>query len=123
MNLSYFSTQTLPKGTFGKRTGDPVINLGIKGAIRLNPAACELLGVTEGTKVSVAQDQDNPENWYIFLDPEHGYECRVFSDGKSYGFNHSALTSTIKECFELPIDKGVSFPIAQIPIIFRGGLC
>lgn len=116
MNLTIFNKETMPQGTFG--TGwakSPAITIGQKGLLKINYAAGELLDVKEGDRVSIAQDEENPADWYITKDP-NGYELRLGSDKKSYLFNNIALSKTIYECFELSAEtKSVRWLIAGQP--------
>lgn len=119
MKLNYFSSQTLPKGNFGNRNGNPSISMGKNGAIRFNHAASELIGIEHGSKVSIAQDEEAPENWYVFVDKDNGFECRLMSDKKSHGFNHSALIQMFRDAMGIAEGKGITYRIAGQPTTFK----
>ncbi|GAO43766.1 hypothetical protein [Flavihumibacter petaseus] len=120
MKLKYFTEQTLPKvrGAGGTRLAR--INLSTKGAIRINEAACQLIGIKDGDKISIAQDQEAKENWYIFKDPSHGYQVRLMSDKKTCGFNHATFIGAFKKAMNLKDDIGVSYLIAGQPTVMSG---
>jgi hypothetical protein len=94
MNLTVFNNETAPQGSFGRRAAVPAITIHAKGLIKLNYPAAQLIGVSEGDRVSIAQDEENPADWYITKDA-NGYELRLGTDKKSYLFNNSRLTRTI----------------------------
>lgn len=115
MKLTVFDSTTLPQGTFGTRSGAPSVTFQNKGAIRLNAAAADLIGVKAGDKIAIAQDEENPADWYVFAHPE-GYELRLFSDKKSLGFNNTPLKNTFYECFSIDAEtKGVRLLLAGQP--------
>ena len=74
MKLILFSEKTMPvmKG----RTGLPRISFEKNGLISLNKHAVELMGLMIADKLSIAQDEDNPGDWYIFKDSEEGFTLR-----------------------------------------------
>ncbi len=114
MKLTYFSEQTLPKGSFG-RAALPRMNFSKTGVISLNPAAVEQLKLTVKDRITLAQDPDTPENWYLFKDQNYGYQLRPGYKEVGLMFNHIALKKTIWKCFDLDEEKGESFRIAPQP--------
>lgn len=121
MKLNYFTTQTLPKYSHGGATRkNPIIVFGKNGAIRLNHPAVELMNLKHEDKISICQDEEKPENWYVFLDKANGYEARLQSDKKSLAFNHSQLVKIFVEAMGLEDGKTYQFPIAQTPTTVNG---
>lgn len=119
MKLNYFTTQTLPKGEHHKNAV-PKIGFGKNGAIRFNAQACSLIGINDGDRISIAQDEEDPANWYVFKDDSHGFVCRIMSDKKSHGFNHATLINTFKDAMGIDSRKGFSFLMAGIPTTMKG---
>ncbi len=82
------------------------------GTINLNEKACERLELKTGDKIAIAQDEESPENWYIFKH-EEGFDVRATSDKKGFVFNHSSLCKEIFKFFELSTDKSHRFLLAE----------
>ncbi|MBU7576487.1 MAG: hypothetical protein KAF40_00350 [Flavihumibacter sp.] len=118
MKLIYFSSQTLPKQGGGNKK--PTISFGKKGMISINSESAKLVGLKHGDKITIAQDESEPENWYLFKDTHHGFELRNLSDEKSLGFNHIALVSTFREAMDLDSNKSHKFPLAIEPTVMKG---
>lgn len=114
MKLTVFNQETMPKGLAGIRSGGPRITFGTKGAININEAAAELMDFKAENCISFAQDEEDPANWYVFLDKD-GYELRQLSDKKSLGFSHNQMCRAIKESLGLDTDKPARFLIAGQP--------
>lgn len=62
--------------TYNRNTGmarlssDPCISFQRTGTWLLNRALCELMGVQAGDRVSLHQDEEQPEDWYLSKDPQ-----------------------------------------------------
>src|SRR6185312_5396774 len=119
MKLMYFSEQTLPKvmGGGNKRAR---VTFGKSGVISFNSIACQLMGVKAGTKVTLCQDEEEPRNWYFFLDPAHGFELRSGYDDRGCLFNHSGLVAAFLGAFSLDAEKTHAFPIGGEPTVLTG---
>lgn len=118
MKLVYFSEQTLPKQMGGKKTCK--VAFGKAGTIHFNGPACELIGIKPGDKITLSQDEEEPENWYVFKDADHGFEVRAGYDGKGCLFNHSKLVIAFLEAIGKPVNKTVGFLIAGKPTTIKG---
>lgn len=120
MKLSYFSNQTVPKSIWGGSTADPRISFAKSGVISINAAAVKNLGLSPENKISLAQDEDQPENWVLFIDEENGFSTRGkdFEKTGCLCFNHSALVKSIVESLGLELDATHKFPIAKQPTVF-----
>jgi hypothetical protein len=115
MKLNYFSSQTLPKGEF--RTTKPKVSFGKAGTINFNSNACKLMELEPGVKISLAQDENTPENWYFFIDEVNGFELREGYDKKSCLLNHANLIKVFSEAFDLDTDETNSFAITTTPTV------
>ena len=81
----------------------------------MNKAAMELTGFIDGETVAVAQDEENPSDWYIFKSKE-GFPLRLVADGTGLQFNNATLAGTIYESFGIGRDKkSVRFLLAGQP--------
>lgn len=118
MKLIYFSSQTLPKQGGGNKK--PTISFGKKGMISINAETSKLVGLKHGDRITIAQDESAPENWYLFKNNSYGFELRKLSDDKSLGFNHISLVSTFREAMELDDSKSHRFRMAEEPTVMKG---
>jgi hypothetical protein len=119
MKLTYFSEQTYPKQT-GRGGKLPKITFGKTGIITFNREACKLAGLTSKDKVTIAQDEEEPENWYFFKDPQHGFELRPAYEGKSAQFNHVTLSKAFLEAMGKDLAVTHNLKIAGKPTVMKG---
>ncbi|MBX3253958.1 MAG: hypothetical protein KF862_07430 [Chitinophagaceae bacterium] len=117
MKLIYFTEKTIPKST--TRSGTAKVTFNKTGVISINQKACDKMLLSPGDKISIAQDEKVPENWYIFKDT-NGFEVRGGYDKKGCLFNHSLLTQTVVDALGLPIDKTHGFLVAGKPTTVNG---
>jgi hypothetical protein len=119
MKLNYFSSQTVPKGYFGNSSKTARVAFNKAGTITFNPLAQKALGLKQGTKLTLAQDEDNPRDWYFFKDDENGFELSMSSDQKYLKFGHSKLISALFEAFGF--EKGTrAFDFDKVPTVMKG---
>lgn len=119
MKLRYFSQQTLPK-LMGGGNKLPKVAFSKAGTIAFNAAACQLMGIKAGDKLTLTQDEDEPDNWYFFKDPNHGFEVRTGYDKKGCLFNHSVMVKSFIAQVELDEQVTHSMLIAGKPTIIKG---
>ncbi|MGN6435970.1 MAG: hypothetical protein ACTHMM_05525 [Agriterribacter sp.] len=119
MKLKYFSEQTVSRAPAGGPNGTAKITFSKNGGISINKTAQSLLGIGNKDKITLSQDEDEPENWYIHKDPHHGFEMRIASSGQLL-FTHVNLVKTFKEIAELDIKKTYSFLIGGQPTMIKG---
>lgn len=120
MKLIYFSNQTLPRNAGGPGEKAPRITFATKGCIRLNPSAVKLMGLKHGDKITMSQDEEATENFYLFKDQEHGFEVRTASDKKSLIFNHSSLVGAFLEAVGRDSSITQRFLLAGTPTVMAG---
>lgn len=120
MKLKYFTAQTKPRA-WGGAGKDAIakVSFGSNGQVSFNALAGDLIGLKPGIKISMAQDEKDPENWYFFLDKEHGFEVRLQKE-KYWIFQHSGLVREFKAAKELDPDKTVKGMIAGQPTVIPG---
>lgn len=119
MKLTYFSAQTMPK-TGGGRDSQPSICFGKSGSVRITPSACTLIGIADGDKVTISQDEDEPLNFYIFKDNQHGFIVRLSSDKKSLIFSHKALCKSLLEAVGRDASTSHRFKVAGKSTVIAG---
>lgn len=120
MKLTYFSAQTLPK-TIGGGAGTklPKISFGKGGLISFNKKACQLLELQTGDKITISQDAEQPENWYVHKDKQHGFELRAGYKENGCQFNHRQLVKMFCDAMGKAEDKTHGFKIAGQPTLIK----
>lgn len=117
MKLNVFNNVTLPKAL--GRTTDiiPRISFNKSGVISINKTGAALLNIGKADKVTLAQDEEDPCNWYLFKDNENGYQVRTKDFDKSgcICFNHNQLRTSLLECFDFDTETSHNFKIARTP--------
>lgn len=76
-----------------------------------------MLDLKEGDKVSLAQDEEEAANWYIYKDKD-GFAVKAKDKVGTVAFNHKALSTEFKNAFEFP-DVTKAFMIAGQPTTFE----
>lgn len=71
-------------------------------------------------KLSLAQDDEEPGNWYLFKDKDNGYDMRAkdFEKTGCLCFNHGELRRSFIESIGLETDETHKFIIAGQPTLF-----
>lgn len=91
----------------GVRNAVPIISVTQhNGMVRFNPRTMQVCDLKQGDKVSLAQDQENPEDWYIQLDDPHGFELKFINNSltqvnKSIGFHCKDVVRKLIETTKL----------------------
>lgn len=66
------------------------------GQIFINTTAVSLLAAEEGAKVSFTYEEEEPNNWYIYIDTEHGFELKSVKSRRGPGFQSMALSKKLR---------------------------
>jgi len=118
MKLKILNEETCPK-MLG-RTGIARIGFGKSGIVNLNFQAGELMELKTGDKLSLAQDEDEPDNWYLFKDNLKGFVVRAGYDKKGFLFNHMTMIDEFRTHFKLDKTITHNFLLAGQPTLIRG---
>jgi len=123
MKLNYFSSQTMPKSVGMKGETIPKITFSKNGMISINGPACSLMELSPGAKVSFCQDENIPENWYVFKDEVNGFVTRTAYDKKTKGvlLSHCILVRTVFESVGFDLNETKKFLVAGKPTVITGG--
>ncbi len=115
MKLKRFNAETCPQlvGAKGKRS----LSINHKGHVLINGLAVTTMGLKPGDKISIVQDQDHPEDWYITKDP-NGFELRHKS-GNTLMTQSTAMCIQVLNCMEFTGKHNYHFPIAGTATIFE----
>lgn len=111
MKLNYFSSQTVPKENARGRNGLPSMTIVKNGSFFFNNEAVNQIGIKNDSKITIAQDEEHPENWYVFLDESNGFGLRVDEKKKTAAFGHASLADLIFEAFGLVRDHTLKFRV------------
>jgi hypothetical protein len=89
MKLKSYSEQTVDRG-YSRSSDTPKLTFSKSGQISFNNPAQSLIGLDDNVKITFSQDEDSPEDWYVHIDPQHGFTLRRLSN-KQLCFSHSNL--------------------------------
>jgi len=118
MKLKYYSEQTVErKNTRGSTTAK--VTFSRSGQISFNKPAQEMIGLKNESKITLSQDEDSPEDWYIHIDLSHGFQLRKLSN-QQLCFSHTNLVKQFKELTELDPDATHTMLIARQPTMMEG---
>lgn len=117
MKLTKFNAANMPK-TRGVSSILPRITFAKNGVISVNKFAAELLDLKGTDKLSIAQDEEESANWYIYKDKD-GFPLKLKDKTGTLAFNHKALATTFKESFGIPVDQTQSYLLAGQPETFE----
>lgn len=118
MKLTKFNTELLPTRPFQIAPG-PCVRFSKRNAITFNQDAVDLMELQIGDKITLAQDDDKPENWYFFKDPS-GFLLKENKKAKGLVFYHKTLIKTFKDAFQLDLDASYGFAIDKKPTYHEG---
>lgn len=122
MKLKFYSEQTLAKKT--ERSGLPKINFGKSGAITLNKLAAKLVDLNDGDRITIAQDEEDACNFYIFKDQKNGFAIRSKKiggkDTRGLQFNHKGLQIHVCKACDLDESNSNNFIVAGTPTVING---
>lgn len=119
MKLTYFSQQTFPKD-MGGGSKLPRVSFNKAGLLTFNNQACALIGLKAGDKITLAQDPDEPINWFVFKDSAHGFEVRAGYKDQGAQFNHITLSKAFLEAIDRETGKTHNFKIAGQATVLKG---
>lgn len=95
-----------------QRKGDATIAFSRKSANSLSKAAVERTGYEVGDQISLHQDEENPEDWYISLG-EDGFTLRDSKGSGSLVFNNVAMANTLLDALGIDEDRCAFFIAGQ----------
>ncbi len=102
MNLKKFNKLNAAIGKAGML---PTISFSLRGTIRFNMAAVELLGLKKDTPIEILQDTDEPIDWYIHIptkkeDIENAFKTHTFKGKKEVQINSKILAEEFLESID-----------------------
>lgn len=117
MKLILLDQTTFPQKQPSRFDSTPRISFSKYGKVIFNPAAIQLMGLSAGSKISIAQDEDNPADWYCFIDEENGFVIKekTTKSNNVVFFSHRRLIDTFLDSLSLNTSITHSFIIAGKP--------
>ena len=119
MKLKFFSEQTKPQDGSRERSSVPKIYITKRGVINFNKSSSQLMEIKPGNKITLAQDEEHPNEWYFFKDDLHGFFLKLGYNKQGCIFSHSSLVRELLESVGKPLDKNYSFLIAGQPTMMK----
>lgn len=117
MKLNHFNKANMSH----QRPKESTVRFGRKSANVISDEAAEAIGLGKGMKVSFVQDEENPEDWYMLIDIENGFELRQGKNDKHLSFNCAALSNTFLDAVGLENAHSATFKLITEPNIIEGG--
>ncbi len=116
MKLTTFDSKTLPLASSSRML--PKFSIQQKNVVGLNGAGAKLLGLKPTDKISVAQDDDKPADWFVYKDNENGFPTRRYDNSKkgTFMFAHADFATMFRECFGLDEEKTYAFEVDEKPV-------
>lgn len=112
MELKFFNTSNMKSAG---RAGQPTLRVTRGGYIGLSKAAVDPMDFKAEDKVSLVQDQETPEDWYLVKDQENGFILRESSGSGSLAFNSSVMGKAMLDSLDCP-DDSVRFKVVTEPV-------
>jgi hypothetical protein len=118
MKLIHFDSETASGSRMAST--EPSIRFHQSGIITISAAAAEKIKLKEGDKVSIAQDEDSPDDWYLITKDKKGFATRIYKGSNGLAFNNAYIAKSLINFLELKT-KSVSFKLATEPAADNGG--
>ena len=118
MKLKHFSELTVPRNSTGPQS-KANITFSKTGNLSFSKGASKLIGLKEKDKITISQDEEDTDNWYIHKDPVNGFEIRSYSNGQ-LAISHRSLVRKFMELADLSPDKTYKCLIGGKPTIIPG---
>lgn len=102
MKLKFFNASNLPS----IMKGVPQVRISKAGAFSFNIPAGQILGLTKESRIELAQDEENPSDWYLIVrtsDNNDAFPVRVYKEYKdhsTYMFSNSTMAKTFMEAIK-----------------------
>jgi hypothetical protein len=98
----------------GFRSGESTIRFNAAGAVSLSKTFVQKAKLKKTDKVFVAQDEENPTDWYLVVDNKNGFPLRAGSNGEGMQFNNAYTSKSVMEALDISA-RSVAFRIATEP--------
>lgn len=96
------------------RAGECTIRFSLKSANSITKYASSVMGITDKDTITLLQDEEEPEDWYLALNQKNGIPLRANSKGGSLVFNCVGITKKMIDQFA-PDKNSVTFKLVTDP--------
>lgn len=117
MNLNKFSAANMQH----TRVKESTLRVARQGANVISEEAVAALGITAGAKISLVQDNDHPEDWFVIMDEQEGFVLRAESKSKRLAFNCAALSNTMLDALGWDNAHSATFKLVTEAQEIEGG--
>jgi hypothetical protein len=116
MKLKVFDISTAPQYDMPKRL--PTIFFSHDNVITISSVAAAKMEIKGGDRISFAQDQADPQEWYVFKS-ENGFKCNRCSDKPTLTFSHAGICRRLRGFFSID-SRSFRFILAGQPTVIDG---
>jgi len=99
---------------------EPAVRITTGGVIVLNKKALDIMELVENNAISIAQDKQQPKDWYIFRDVDGLPIKKKSGTTESLGIASSFICNEIKTSLGVDKKKSLSIQIAPAPTVEGG---
>jgi hypothetical protein len=89
------------------------------GLVSINRPTCTLMDLKEGDKLTLCQDEEDPECFYFFKDASHGFVVRPDKKRTSLLFTHVGMFKVICKALERSTNESIKALIAGQPTTMK----
>lgn len=100
------------------RTNAATIRFHCKGNTSISKKAVDEIGLKDGDKISICQDEDDPNDFYLVTNDPDGFTLRA-STGDGLNFNCATVFKTLAGIFDGDF-KSIGCKLATTPTSFNG---
>lgn len=109
MKIKKFTPENTPSTS---RRGVVQISFNRSGLISISPALSEQMELDENSCISIMQDEESPEDWFVAKDAD-GFALRANANAKGYNFNSAGLVSAVLDGTVGPKVRIASFKVSE----------
>lgn len=104
----------------GATAGESSISFSRQGIINISQMAVDAIGLKIGDVISLEQDEENPQDWYLMKNPE-GFKVRQYKGSNGLCFNAAALAKSFLDLNDYTNTHSASFRLITEPVEIDGG--
>lgn len=97
--------------TRSHRSGEATIRFHKVGLISISKQGCVDLELKAGQNISIVQDEENPEDWYLLVNDENGFTLKDYKNTGGLFMQSAFIAKSIIGALELNANS-VSFKLA-----------
>lgn len=110
MKLKLFNTETIC--SYSKREEIRRIRFNSRGLIYISGGVAELINLKKGDRLSLAQDEERPNDWYLFKS-HNGFLVGRVKNAKSFSIHSRGTVEAFNNNFKMNGHKSYSIPVGN----------